>query len=172
MTQDRKIKILARLTEMTAELSGYDDDDLIPTQTFLELGFDSLFLTQLATAFQKEFGVKVTFRQLFDELPTLDQMAGHLDGQLPTEAFAEVASVPQPVSEVAETESSDGDIVLEQSPVDLDSSNVQAVQFSEFSQPLVADNSQVVQISELGILGLEDAQNLAEGESVTICLSQ
>ena len=29
MTQDRKIKILARLTEMTAELSGYDDDDLM-----------------------------------------------------------------------------------------------------------------------------------------------
>ncbi|MCI5044044.1 MAG: amino acid adenylation domain-containing protein [Aquisalinus sp.] len=91
-------QILTQLTELTADLSGYDEADLNPGQTFLELGFDSLFLTQLATAFQKEYNVKITFRQLFDELPTLDAISIHIDSQLP----ADTAPVEEPVASAVE----------------------------------------------------------------------
>lgn len=81
----RAQRVLARLRAVASELSGYEPADLNEASTFLELGFDSLFLTQLATAFQREYGLKITFRQLFDELPTLRALADHIDRQLPAE---------------------------------------------------------------------------------------
>ncbi len=47
-------------------------------ETFLEMGLDSLFLTQVATSLSKKFGVKVSFRQLNEELPNLDKLADHI----------------------------------------------------------------------------------------------
>lgn len=81
--QLRVARIVERLRMVAADLSGYAPEDLVETSTFLDLGFDSLFLTQLASAFQGEYGVKITFRQLFDELPTLHALAEHLDATLP-----------------------------------------------------------------------------------------
>ena len=45
---------------------------------FLEQGFDSLSLTQVAFAIRKEFGVRVSFSQLMKELPSIDMLAAHL----------------------------------------------------------------------------------------------
>ncbi|MFN9326811.1 MAG: aminotransferase class III-fold pyridoxal phosphate-dependent enzyme, partial [Flavobacteriales bacterium] len=39
---------------------------------------DSLFLTQVATSLSKKFGVKISFRQLNEELPNLDKLADHI----------------------------------------------------------------------------------------------
>ena len=82
----RAERTLERLKVLVTELSGHDPASLVETATFLELGFDSLFLTQLAAAFQSEFGLRITFRQLFDELPTLKALADHIDRSLPPEA--------------------------------------------------------------------------------------
>ena len=38
---------------------------------FLEMGFDSLFLTQASLRIKSEFKVRVTFRQLFEDAPTI-----------------------------------------------------------------------------------------------------
>lgn len=89
--QLRVAKIVERLRAVAADLSGYAPDDLVEGATFLDLGFDSLFLTQLASAFQGEYGVKITFRQLFDELPTLRALAEHLDRALPPDEAPVVA---------------------------------------------------------------------------------
>ena len=83
--QLRAQRVLSRLRTVTSELSGCAPSELDEASTFLELGFDSLFLTQLAAAFQREYGLKVTFRQLYDELPTLRAMADHIDQALPPE---------------------------------------------------------------------------------------
>ncbi len=72
---DRKAAISAQLTSVMAELSGYSEAELSSTGTFLELGFDSLFLTQLATAFQKEFATPISFRQLITDQPTPNALA-------------------------------------------------------------------------------------------------
>lgn len=88
--------VLERLKGLASDLSGYDPAEMDVTSTFLDMGFDSLFLTQLATAFQREYGLKITFRQLFDELPTLRALAEYIDGQLPPE----VAPTAKPVTAV------------------------------------------------------------------------
>ena len=82
----REQRVLARLRAIASELSGYAPAELSETATFLELGFDSLLLAQLATEFQREYGLKVTFRQMFDELPTLRAMAAHVDRLMPAES--------------------------------------------------------------------------------------
>jgi amino acid adenylation domain-containing protein len=62
-----------------AALSGVDAQRIDPKATFFELGFDSLGLTQAVVQIQKRFGVKVTFRQLLAELPTIETLAEYVE---------------------------------------------------------------------------------------------
>ena len=61
---DRKQKILNDLKDVMSDMGGLERDKITDQATFLELGFDSLFLAQMSTAFKKKFGVNITFRQL------------------------------------------------------------------------------------------------------------
>src|ERR1700753_1346990 len=60
---------------------------------FLELGLDSLFLTQATQGMQKKFGVKLTFRQIMEQYSTIASLAGYLDSVLPPDAFPAAAQV-------------------------------------------------------------------------------
>ena len=79
----RKQRILTGLSEIIAELSGLEAETLNVHATFIELGFDSLLLTQANSAFQRRFKVRITFRQLFAEAPTLERLADFIDTALP-----------------------------------------------------------------------------------------
>ena len=69
---------IARIKDLLESSSGIELQDVSNDTTFLEMGLDSLFLTQVAMSLQKKFGVKVTFRQLNEELPNLDRLADFL----------------------------------------------------------------------------------------------
>jgi len=84
----RRATLLAGLRSLLSELSGTPPDRLDPTANFIELGFDSLLLTQVSMAIQSRFKGKVTFRQLLGDLGSLDALADHLDRTLPADAFA------------------------------------------------------------------------------------
>jgi amino acid adenylation domain-containing protein len=81
----RRERIRGRLAGILVELSGLDPATLDPAQPFLEMGFDSLFLTQASLGFKRAFKVKISFRQLFEEAPTLDALAAYIDGALAPE---------------------------------------------------------------------------------------
>ncbi|MBI2948516.1 MAG: aminotransferase class III-fold pyridoxal phosphate-dependent enzyme, partial [Verrucomicrobia bacterium] len=83
----RKDRVLATLKDLLRELSGVDLADKDASATFLELGFDSLFLTQARQSLQSKFGVKITYRQLSEDLSSLNALAAHIDASLPPEAF-------------------------------------------------------------------------------------
>ena len=94
---ERKTRLLGQLTAAVSDLSGFAPETLADNVTFVELGFDSLFLTQIAGSLTKKFGQKITFRQLLEDLPTLDALAAHLDSKLPPEpAPVAVAVTPNP----------------------------------------------------------------------------
>jgi acyl transferase domain-containing protein/glutamate-1-semialdehyde aminotransferase len=99
----RKDQLVERLQALFAELSGLGTADLKPHTGFLELGLDSLLLTQASAAIQKSFRVKIPFRDLLEDLSTLDALAGRLDGELPPEpkVIAEVRSPPSVVARLA-----------------------------------------------------------------------
>jgi glutamate-1-semialdehyde aminotransferase/acyl carrier protein len=82
---------------MFSELSGLGLTEEAAGTSFLELGFDSLFLTQVTQALQGRYGLKITFRQLIDDLSNIDLLAADLDARLPAEAEA-VAPAPVAVT--------------------------------------------------------------------------
>lgn len=87
--QSRKDRIVSKLVSIFQDLSGMEAADIDTAATFLELGFDSLFLTQVSQSLQSGFAVKITFRQLLDQLSSVDALATYLDDQLPAGQMAE-----------------------------------------------------------------------------------
>lgn len=93
-TMNRKNQIIATLKQVMEEASGIDLSTAGVNSSFMELGMDSLFLTQAALTISKKYGTKVTFRQLNEDLSSLDALATHLDRVLPSDA---VPATPQPL---------------------------------------------------------------------------
>ncbi|WP_371170553.1 amino acid adenylation domain-containing protein [Aliiroseovarius sp. 2305UL8-7] len=82
------------LRDMLSELSGLEPDEIDGEATFLELGFDSLLLTQATRELSEQFGVDVALRQLIDGFPNIDALADHIEanGRLPGSAPGEKAA--------------------------------------------------------------------------------
>jgi len=84
----RSTRLREKIALVLTELSGIETTIAEAEHQFLELGFDSLFLTQATQSLQKKFGVKLTFRQLMEQFSTIASLADYLDSVLPAEAFA------------------------------------------------------------------------------------
>ncbi|HEY4221483.1 MAG TPA: acyltransferase domain-containing protein, partial [Myxococcota bacterium] len=83
---DRRPSLLARLKTLFEDVAGVDLADADVTMAFVELGLDSLTLTQAATQVKKSFAVSVTFRDLMARHRSFDALASYLDEQMPKEA--------------------------------------------------------------------------------------
>ena len=79
--------ISSMVSDIFADLSGVQMQPSDASSTFLEMGFDSLFLTQVAQALHSKFGLKITFRQLLGDQSSLTSLSEFIDSQLPVEAL-------------------------------------------------------------------------------------
>ncbi|SDS42428.1 hybrid non-ribosomal peptide synthetase/type I polyketide synthase [Opitutus sp. GAS368] len=95
--------LLARLRALFHELSGTELAGDRGRASFHELGFDSLFLTQVSLAVQDKFGVEVTMRQLLEQFPSLEKLAAHLEQLHPAPAGQSNAPLPLAATEPATT---------------------------------------------------------------------
>jgi amino acid adenylation domain-containing protein len=103
--------LLAELQHLLSDLSGMDLATAPSSTTFLELGLDSLLLSQAALSISRKFGVKVTFRQLLQDTGTLKLLAAHIANYRPAApvpavipaAQAAKASAPATVTPTART---------------------------------------------------------------------
>ena len=105
-TTERQDRIRAKLKSVLLDLSGFDLDELDNKATFLELGFDSLFLIQFSQAIKSNFKVKVSFRQLIEQVPSPEALVQHLDDKakddvLPAAAPVAASPTPAPAPEAA-----------------------------------------------------------------------
>ncbi|MET0892540.1 MAG: amino acid adenylation domain-containing protein [Pseudoxanthomonas sp.] len=91
----RRPRLIAQLKDVFEDTAGFDLADADASANFIELGLDSLMLTQVALQLQKNFGVKVSFRQLMGECGSMDKLAAMLDAELPV---AEAPSAQLPVA--------------------------------------------------------------------------
>lgn len=82
------------LKTILVDLSGFELDELDPQATFLELGFDSLFLIQMCSAIGGELNIKLSFRQLIEDTDTFTALIHYIEQQLPEDALA-VESAPE-----------------------------------------------------------------------------
>ncbi|MBC7938097.1 MAG: amino acid adenylation domain-containing protein [Rhizobacter sp.] len=91
----RKEFLIRKIKEILENASGFDMADVDGEMSFLEIGLDSLLLTQVAITLKKEFGVGINFRQLNEDLATLGLLAKYLDEKLPANKF-QPTNNPQP----------------------------------------------------------------------------
>ncbi len=102
MTDNRVTRLTSQLQRLFTDLSGIDAAALTPDAGFLELGLDSLFLTQASSAIQKQFGAKIPIRVLLEDCSTLGALAQRLDTLLPPDAQpAPVAPAASPAPATA-----------------------------------------------------------------------
>ncbi|HEU5134543.1 MAG TPA: amino acid adenylation domain-containing protein [Steroidobacteraceae bacterium] len=90
----RRDQLITRLCGIVDQVVGIDVEGADPSAAFVELGLDSLALTQVALQLQKAFGVKVTFRQLMESYSSLGALAAHLDASMPPDAAPSTAVAP------------------------------------------------------------------------------
>jgi amino acid adenylation domain-containing protein len=84
----RPALLAARLRALFEDVAGVDIDSADSATGFLELGLDSLSLTQAALQVKKTFNVSLTFRQLMEKYRSVDALARFLDTELPPDQFA------------------------------------------------------------------------------------
>ena len=87
----RHTRLVTQLTELFEDVSGAELQGADPTSGFVELGLDSLALTQVALQLQKTFALKITFRQLMESFSSLERLAMHIDQMLPPDTSAPAA---------------------------------------------------------------------------------
>jgi len=90
-----------RLRSVFEDVSGYELADAAGDASFVELGLDSLTLTQVAMQLKKEFALNITFRQLMESYRSFDALAEHLDAALPADAVPVAPAAPAPVPAAA-----------------------------------------------------------------------
>ena len=87
--QMRETTILEKITDLIVDGSGIEIEASDKALSFVELGLDSLILTQFALTLKREFSQPITFRQLNEDLNTPQALAKHLDAVLPAEMMAQ-----------------------------------------------------------------------------------
>jgi amino acid adenylation domain-containing protein len=83
----RKDLLINKVKDILEDASGIEMDGVTPDMSFLEIGLDSLLLTQVSLTFKREFGLPITFRQLTGDYATPGQLADYLDQHLPHDAY-------------------------------------------------------------------------------------
>ena len=105
----RENEIIATLKTIVSEMSGMRPSDIDLDTTFIEMGAESLFMLQASHSITEKLGVKVPFRLLMEEYPTLRSLAAYIDQKLPAPAPVEMIqpavqepAQPEPVAQPVE----------------------------------------------------------------------
>ncbi len=66
---------LGRVTELTARHLGCAESEVLPDRAFVDLGADSFQMVSLLRELEEGFGIRVTMRELFEEVSTPELLA-------------------------------------------------------------------------------------------------
>ncbi|HHH28716.1 MAG TPA: aminotransferase class III-fold pyridoxal phosphate-dependent enzyme, partial [Polyangiaceae bacterium] len=96
-------RLISEICTIVEDVSGVELDASHADVPWLDLGLDSLALTQLALGLKRVMEVDVTFRQIMEDLPTVRLLAARLDESLPPEEPTIASAAPGEVASVAPT---------------------------------------------------------------------
>ncbi len=164
----RQELLLQQTKEIVCDMSGLEPDELDGSDTFVELGFDSLFLTQLAGAFKAKFAVPILFRQLLRDLNTIDKLMTYLDTTIPADLWQPETDDDDAGESLVET----GRVLIDTSLKNVQLSDSVDEQFATgslrgvFIQQLQLMQQQLAVIQG-GSLGVSAPSDKAESKAVT-----
>lgn len=90
-------KIRSDVRDIIEDVSGYELGDADPISHFSEVGLDSLLLTQVATALERQFKLGITFRHLVEDYTSLQLIADYISSKVEPEVTTQ-AKQPAPDS--------------------------------------------------------------------------
>lgn len=98
----RTTKLTLRIKQLLEDASGVDMQNVEPNRNFLEIGLDSLLLTQVAISLKKEFNLPITFRKLNEEYPSVEALVNYIDQNIAPDPIVETPAAVQanPYTEV------------------------------------------------------------------------
>lgn len=76
-------RIRNELRSLVMEYTGFGPDEIDDSLSFLELGLDSIYMTQIAGAIKKKFDLEIQLRELFEDLTSIDLLADFLSREVP-----------------------------------------------------------------------------------------
>lgn len=99
MPTQKKDVFAQKLVELFEESSGIEISEYGNDACFIEMGMDSLFLTQMAMQLKKEFKIQINFRQLVENFNSINALAENFVDQVQLDVPASpqntaVASAP------------------------------------------------------------------------------
>ena len=86
-------EISKSIYELLEETSGIDKSLFDDSSSFMELGLDSLLLTQVSLVVKKKFNVPVSFRQLNDNLNNISSLTEYIFKELPAKQFQQAVAI-------------------------------------------------------------------------------
>ncbi|OJH36748.1 hybrid non-ribosomal peptide synthetase/type I polyketide synthase [Cystobacter ferrugineus] len=84
--------ITAAVRKMVADLLKASPSEIDPQASFLEMGADSISLIDAIRLIDANYKLKLSVRQLFEELTSIEALAAHIERHLPPEESAPVAA--------------------------------------------------------------------------------
>jgi amino acid adenylation domain-containing protein len=94
-----RVHLVSKLGDLFEEVAGIEFGNGDAEVSFMELGLDSLALTQVAQQVKKAFKVDVTFRQLMENHPSLSALATHLEENMPKDLLPNDAPEATPAAQ-------------------------------------------------------------------------
>ncbi|TWT82112.1 Dimodular nonribosomal peptide synthase [Planctomycetes bacterium CA13] len=134
-TSDRKASAESAIGSLLSEASGFELSELDQEASFAELGLDSLFLVQFSQKIKSQLKVKVTFRQLIEEIPTINALIAYVAQRLPDEFVVGGQPAETPATEP---------IVVNEPSVIADSSQPTNTASADLSAPPIHPASPVI----------------------------
>lgn len=101
VSTDRRPALAQRLRTLFEDISGIELGEAEGGMPFVEMGLDSLTLTQAALQVKKSFKVNLTFRQLMESYRSFDALAAFVDASTPPDPAAAAPAVQQSAPAVA-----------------------------------------------------------------------
>ena len=95
LQMSRKKNIADALAQLMYELSGIEIEPDNYQTSFMEMGYDSLTLTQVSTLLKKKMKVQIRFRKLLEDVSNIDSLAEYCAEKLPADAYADPEPAPQ-----------------------------------------------------------------------------
>ena len=108
MKSMKKEILVPEIMQILEDASGIESHAMSPDVHFMELGLDSLSLTQISLSLKKKYKLPITFRQLIEDYNTIYRLADFIDSNLPKQEVEQnvargkvtesvgLASIPNP----------------------------------------------------------------------------
>ncbi len=94
-----KDKVISQLRTVLAGLLQTDWSEIDVYAPFLEMGADSIVLIEAVRTIENTFGIKVTIRQMFEELTNIDRLASYIDQNQPEVVRCEKLTEPEIIAQ-------------------------------------------------------------------------